>query len=117
MPSNKNKTKGEKDKMIVLNSLSLNLFPDGVVGHFMYQKTHPREYVLNAKGLKSHIGHHDLANLVWLPCNRDTAKVSNNETFLVVQYRGPRLPEKTVELPQGAVVEIHEYVAVFARTT
>lgn len=103
--------------MKIVNSLTVNLFPDGVVGHFLYQKTHPREYVLNAKGLKSYIGHHDLAALVWLPCNRDTAKLENNETFLVMQYRGPRLTEKDTVLPEGAVVEIHEYIAVFARTT
>lgn len=97
----------------IVNSLTLNLLPDGVVGSFEYIVTLERDHVLAMKNLKSFIGHHDLAALVWLPMNRDTAKVEDGEFFLVLQYRGPRLPEKNTKLPEGAVVECHLYQAIF----
>ena len=99
--------------MKIVNSLTLNLLPDGVVGSFEYIGTFERDHVIAMKNLKSFIVHHDLAALVWLPMNRETAKVDDGEFFLVLQYRGPRMPEKTTALPEGAVVECHLYQAKF----
>jgi hypothetical protein len=75
--------------------------------------TFTRDHILAMRDLKSYIGHHDLAALVWLPMNRETAKIEDREFFLLFQYRGPRLPEKTTKLPEGAVVECHLYQAIF----
>ena len=64
---------------------------------------------LVSNGLTSHIGHADMANVVGtllekeVPMNRDTMKFHG--VLLVAQYTGPRLPEGTTELPEGANVE------------
>lgn len=60
-------------------------------------------------GISSHIGHADMAKLVGeqlgceVPMVRDTTQLRG--VMLVAQYKGPRLPEGTTTLPEGATVE------------
>lgn len=66
-----------------------------------------RELAATGK-LQSCIGHADTAAVVSnllgtaFPSNRTTIVMGNRETALVAQYVGPRLPEGTSVLPEGA---------------
>jgi len=57
--------------------------------------------------VNSFIGHADTANILsnllgrTIPMNRESISLGN-ETVLVAQYSGPRLPEGATTLPQGA---------------
>jgi len=101
--------------MKVFNSISLKLLPQEVIADFIYRRSWRRDDVLGMTGLKSYIGHHDIAALVWLPVSRETGKLADGEHFLVVQYHGPRITTNRVweTLPEGAIVEIHEYSVDF----
>jgi hypothetical protein len=97
--------------MKVFNALSLNYVP---MGHsilqvrvemtresFDYMVSKPDKF-----GLQSYIGHEDLANLLGLSANRATCpELKAGEQFIVAQYRGPRLPEGSKTLPDGAMIE------------
>ena len=56
------------------------------------------------------IGHADTATLVGqelglpLQMNRETVRIMPHDVILVAQYTGPRLPEGTTELPEGASI-------------
>jgi hypothetical protein len=68
---------------------------------------------LLANGFISFVGHEDTAKLfsnmlgVEIPFNRSSIKVELGERLLIGQYRGPRLPEGTTVLPEGAVITWH----------
>ena len=98
--------------MKIFNSLSLNMIPEGKVSHFLWQKTYSISEVVLMKGLKSFVGHNDLAKMLYLPTNRGTAVLEQGECFLVAQYYGERLPEGATELPEGANIVIHEYMVL-----
>ena len=61
--------------------------------------------------LESVIGHADTAKLISsqlgvdLPANRVSVKLELGEQMIVAQYSGPRLPEGTTELPEGARID------------
>ena len=67
--------------------------------------------ILGAGGYhRSCIGHADTAHLVGkelglpLKMNRETVRIMPHDVILVAQYTGPRLPEGTTELPEGASI-------------
>ena len=97
--------------MKVFNALSLNYVP---MGHSILQMSvemtrESFDYMVSKPdkfGLQSFIGHEDLANLLGLPANRATCpELKAGEQFIVAQYRGPRLPEGSKTLPDGAMIE------------
>lgn len=57
------------------------------------------------------VGHQDTASLfssvlgIQVPMNRVTTKLSHGDCLLVGQYMGPRLPEGTTTLPEGASIQ------------
>jgi hypothetical protein len=57
------------------------------------------------------VGHADTAALfsaqlgVAVACDRATVTLTGNDSLLVGQYRGPRLPEGSTTLPEGATIE------------
>jgi hypothetical protein len=57
------------------------------------------------------IGHAGTARIVGgqlgmeLPMNRQSVKLELGEHLVVAQYVGPRLPEGTTELPDGARID------------
>jgi hypothetical protein len=40
-----------------------------------------------------------------IPMNRSNSKIDNEESVIVAQYVGPRLPEGAIELPEGATMK------------
>ena len=48
------------------------------------------------------VGHADTASLLGVPCNRATVKLEPGDTMFIAQLVGPRLPEGTTVLPEGA---------------
>lgn len=66
-------------------------------------------------GVESAVGHEDTAKLfstilgIEIPCERRTVSLNPENGWAIVgQYRGPRLPEGTTVLPEGA--EIRWYI-------
>lgn len=52
-------------------------------------------------GLTSAIGHQDTANVLGVPMNRVSVKLSKGDTAFVAQLVGGRLPEGSTTLPEG----------------
>lgn len=93
----------------VANSFSINML-NGAFHELMFTKLDLEDTQrLVSEGLTSFIGHADMAAVVGnllekeVPMNRDTMKFHG--VMLVAQYTGPRLPEGTTVLPEGAAVE------------
>lgn len=95
--------------MTLTNAFSINMLNSNF-HELMFTKVGVEDAKrLVSGGLSSHIGHADMANVVGallekeVPMNRDTMKFHG--VMLVAQYIGPRLPEGTTVLPEGATVE------------
>lgn len=93
----------------VTNSFSINMLTSSF-HELMFTKLDIEDAQrLVSEGLTSYIGHADMAAVVGnllekeVPMNRDTMKFHG--VLLVAQYTGPRLPEGTTVLPEGAAVE------------
>lgn len=93
----------------VTNSFSINMLTSSF-HELMFTKVDVEDARrLVSEGLTSYIGHADMAAVVGnllekeVPMNRDTMKFHG--VMLVAQYTGPRLPEGTTVLPEGAAVE------------
>lgn len=103
----------------ILNALSLNMFSRGVA---VYPRIVPLGYV--PEGLWGQflwtpaMGHADAAEAAQIRLreelpgeiiprlhNRIDVKLSPGDVALVAQYTGPRLPEGTTSLPEGAKLE------------
>jgi hypothetical protein len=63
-----------------------------------------------ADGRKSIVGYPDTARIfseelgLDVPCNRESVALESQDTLLVGQYRGPRLPEGATALPPGSTI-------------
>lgn len=102
--------------MILTNAFSINMFPDlvGRVVRFTPMSTEmASDLVQEAASLNDlfgAIGHQDTATIVngllgiEIVHSRATVKFSPRDTLVVAQYTGPRLPEGTTTLPEGAAV-------------
>lgn len=71
-----------------------------------------RDFVVKfADGIESVVGHQGTAAIIGgllgveTPYNRKSIKLNLEDTLLVAQYVGPRLPEGATELPEGATFE------------
>jgi hypothetical protein len=103
-----------KKRVYLLNALSLNM-ASSPSGFFRWQMITIEEArsLLTKDGFSSAIGHQDLANVVsdllGLPveANRANVLLEPGDLAVVAQYRGPRLPEGTTQLPEGAKVEFY----------
>ena len=95
--------------MFITNAFSINMLTssDNLV-HF--NKVDLDTARLYAKGAESAVGHADTAAVfevvLELPvaCNRTTLQCDRGTKLLVGQYTGPRLPEGTKTLPEGAAI-------------
>jgi hypothetical protein len=99
--------------MLVLNAFSLNMIAsalDEIRVSFTVVTPEFAAAKLRRTGVESAVGHADTAGLfssllgIEVPCERRSVILSGGEQFLVGQYRGPRLPEGTTVLPEGAEV-------------
>lgn len=52
----------------------------------------------------NYFGHEDVAKMVGLTQNRISIAAEPGDIVVFSQYRGPRLPEGTIELPEGATL-------------
>lgn len=103
-----------KRQVYLLNALSLNM-ASSPSGFFRWQTITIEEVrsLLTKDGFSSSIGHQDMANVVsdllGLPveANRANVLLGSGDLAVVAQYRGPRLPEGTTQLPDGAKVEFY----------
>lgn len=93
----------------ITNSFSINML-SGAFHELMFTKLDLEDAQrLVSQGLTSYIGHADMAAVVGgllekeVPMCRETMKFHG--VLLVAQYTGPRLPEGTTVLPEGAAVE------------
>lgn len=105
----------------ILNGISLNMLAQCAKGFVVTDRitTIESDAGYNASGLDlvhwsladSYIGHADLCHVikerhgVSIPCNRATASLTQGEKVVVVQYKGPRLPEGATRLPDGSALE------------
>jgi hypothetical protein len=103
--------------MKVLNAFSLNMLPAGYAGSLVVKPLTTEQASVDACYAKedgllvSCVGHADTAALfsraletTILP-NRVTVTLLKGEWCLVGQYVGPRLPEGTTTLPEGARID------------
>ena len=94
----------------VCNAFSINMLAGDTFAAFTKVTPEYAARLVAEEVYVSHVGHEDMAKVmgtvlgIELPMNRDTF-IKGDEDLLVGQYRGPRLPEGTVELPEGATIE------------
>ena len=95
--------------MIIGNAISLNMLPPCGQGEWnTIDRTLAQEL---AEDCESCIGHADMAAVitddlgVFVECNRKSVSLEIGDTMLVCQYKGPRLQEGAVSLPEGAKIE------------
>jgi hypothetical protein len=100
--------------LYVTNAFSINMLPQTDFGIIRFAKLtteEAREILTSHQSFRSYIGHPDIATLasqllgVRLEVNRETLTLQKDDLVLVVQYRGPRLPEGATQLPEGAQIE------------
>jgi len=99
--------------LYVANAFSINMLPQKSVCIVEFHKLTTEEAlrIVSERPFRSYIGHADLANIasqllgVQLEVNRETLTLQEGDRLLVVQYRGPRLPEGATRLPEGAQIE------------
>ena len=98
----------------LVNAFSINMLGKLNFGTVEFQKI-SREKAkshLEGYGFVPAIGHPDLAAVVKSDLdidgncfNRTTVNLQPGDQLVVAQYRGPRLPEGTTELPKDATIE------------
>jgi len=111
--------------LIITNEFSLNMLPNHFTeGAFRIRKVEVAEVnqlIRAHDGYTSYIGHLDMARVVGSHLgignsdslfNRKSYSHSSDDTVVVAQYTGPRLPEGCTSLPEGATIT---YYAVSSR--
>ncbi len=108
--------------MKVMNAFSINMLPDDFSGEIRFTRLasadEAQEWIGNCVGHdsdypESAIGHADTAAIVSalldreLPMNRVSVKLALYERALLAQYVGPRLPEGSTTLPEGARIDFY----------
>jgi hypothetical protein len=97
--------------MKILNAFSLNMIAAFPATIKVEEVSLDQAKGLATAGLDSAVGHADTAAVfgsvlgVQVPAARVTVSLAKGETVLVGQYRGPRLPEGTTTLPEGATIQ------------
>ena len=102
-------------KIAIANAFSLNMLDLETAQRLIVTPTSPSfiwEDVQENGGIfTSIVGHEDTAAILSeqlgfeVPCNRTTFQLEPDTTLYVGQYKGPRLPEGTKTLPEGAKIE------------
>ena len=100
------------------NAFSLNMLPnDTDVIRLRVRRLTPDEAAKKVEYEKrmgrfvSAVGHADTARMLsdllgtYVPANRTTVRIDRYDEAVVAQYVGPRLPEGTTRLPDGARME------------
>ena len=97
--------------IIITNAFSINMLTSSTNVNFERISTETaRTFIKEADDIISAIGHADTAHIVGdilgieVEPNRMSVQLTSDETLLVAQYTGPRLPEGATTLPEGAVI-------------
>ncbi|MEM4360298.1 MAG: DUF1874 domain-containing protein [Candidatus Bilamarchaeaceae archaeon] len=98
--------------MKIFNSVSLNMLNVTDQIQLNLQRITPTEArQLLLENIESFIGHQDTANIISkllnlpIPFNRSIGTIQAGEKALIAQYIGPRLPEGSKTLPDGARID------------
>lgn len=102
--------------MLVLNALSANMLAlscDAYTMNVRITQITPMEVrsTLLREGVESAVGHADTAAVfssvlgLDISFNRETVSLKAGDQAIVGQYSGPRLPEGTTILPEGATIK------------
>lgn len=97
--------------MIIVNSFSLNMVSSFPLDIHAEPLTLDEAKNVARHGIESAVGHEDTAAVfssqlgLEIKPNRITVSLKRGDMILVGQYKGPRLPEGTKTLPEGAVIE------------
>jgi hypothetical protein len=95
----------------VCNAFSLNMMSALVADIKVIQITPAEVSKLIDVGIESCVGHTDTAAVfsqqlgINIPAVRTTVELTHDETIIVGQYSGPRLPEGATALPEGATIK------------
>lgn len=99
-------------EMHILNAFAVSMLPqEGGVVKFIPLSPEEVRAAMSGKVIVSHIGHTSTAAVLSRELNidlytcRDNFTINADSDVIVAQYIGPRLPEGTVELPQGATIK------------
>lgn len=110
-------------KTKLVNALSLNFFAGeldtnhGIMLSVIKIGAQQAQHELR-DGFESFVGHTDLARLlsemlgIDVPVHRGNYEFHPGDVILVSQYTGPRLPEGSTVLPEGARIEFFRVVPV-----
>ena len=105
--------------LTITNAFSINMLDAEIAGQDTFAYSYQFNLVtlsqvkeiLGAGGYyRNCIGHADTAAIVGkeiglpLQMNRETVRIMPHDVVLVAQYTGPRLPEGTTTLPEGASI-------------
>ncbi len=97
--------------MKVTNAFSLNMLAS-LTGSVTFREMSLEEArKLLEGGLESSVGHADTAAVyadvlgMEIPAVRSTVSLQKGDTVVIGQYRGPRMPEGTKHLPEGATIQ------------
>lgn len=91
----------------VCNALSLGMFAYTGGLRWRVLDGDPRQYlasIATTHDVVHAIGHRDIAQIVGFPFRRESVEAEPGDILLICQYRGPRLPEGTVALPENATI-------------
>lgn len=97
--------------MKICNAFSLNMLPRGARTVVRVRPLSLDEARASSVGAASAVGHAPTAALFAVLLGRDVAharstlQLEAGDRLLVGQYRGPRLEEGTIRLPEGAEVD------------
>lgn len=105
--------------LYLANSFSLNMLPSNFTEGSVFIKRVSLEEAreMTGFGFMSAVGHADIAGLlstlleVEVEPTRASVVLEEGDRVLVAQYRGPRLPEGSTTLPEGA--ELVFYLVYF----
>lgn len=95
---------------MIFNSFSLNMVAEFPSDIHVEEVSLPEAKKL-AEGRESAVGHADTAAVfsqqlgIPVPANRINISLKKGDMVLVGQYRGPRLPEGAITLPEGATIQ------------
>ena len=87
----------------IANAFSLSMVEAADLPRVRFEScARPERTIANGRFVSA-VGHADTAALLGVPCNRVSVKLAQFGDWLyIAQYKGPRLPEGTTTLPEGA---------------
>lgn len=87
----------------IANAFSLSMVEAADLPRIRFESCARPERTIASGRFVSAVGHADTAALLGVPCNRVSVKLAQFGDWLyIAQYKGPRLPEGTTTLPEGA---------------